>query len=291
MVNLGFAHQIILNTADALIGGCAAESSSAMRNFAGMRELAVRLLNHLRCAMFPHIFSDYDKNGSCLADTCVVNLQNAFELLKRILRLLIDEEKSEICALELIEEIPEIKCMLLTDVEAAYKGDPAAVSADEIMLTYPAFEAISVYRIAHKLHSMEIPILPRLMSEYAHQSTGIDIHPGARIGRYFFIDHGTGVVIGETAVIGENVKIYQNVTLGAKSFAVNKDGSLVKGIKRHPRIGNNVVIYAGATILGGDTAIGDNAVIGGNTWITHSVPANTLVLADSYSEVRKSKEA
>jgi len=291
MVNLGFAHQIILNTADSLIGGCAAEYSAQTRNFAGMRELAVRLINHLRCAMFPHIFSDYDKNGSCLADTCVVNLQNAFELLKRILRLLVDEEKTEICALELIEEIPEIKCVLLTDVEAAFKGDPAAASADEVMLTYPGFEAVSVYRIAHKLHAMEIPILPRMMSEYAHLSTGIDIHPGAKIGRYFFIDHGTGVVIGETAVIGDNVKIYQNVTLGAKSFAANEDGSLVKGVKRHPRVGNNVIIYAGATILGGDTVIGDNSVIGGNTWITHSVPANTLVLADSYSEVRKSKGA
>lgn len=146
------------------------------------------------------------------------------------------------------------------------------------MLAYPAFEAISIFRIAHELYLMKVPMLPRMMTEYAHSLTGIDIHPDATVGPYFFIDHGTGVVIGETTVIGEHVKLYQGVTLGAKSFAVKADGTLVKGNKRHPNIGSNVVIYAGATILGGDTYIGDNCVIGGNVWLTHSVEPGKRVL-------------
>ena len=157
------------------------------------------------------------------------------------------------------------------------EDDPAAKSIDEIILSYPAFRAISAYRIAHELYIRNIAVLPRFFTEYAHRITGIDIHPGATIGEYFFIDHGTGVVIGETTTIGTNVKLYQHVTLGAKSFAVGDDGELVKGIKRHPDIGNDVVIYAGATILGGDTVIGDGAVIGGNVWLTHSVPAGAVV--------------
>ena len=139
------------------------------------------------------------------------------------------------------------------------------------MLAYPAFEAISIFRLAHKLYELRVPLLPRMMTEYAHKITGIDIHPGATIGEYFFIDHGTGVVIGETCTIGRHVKLYQGVTLGAKSFETDENGNPVKGIKRHPDIGNHVVIYAGATILGGNTRIGDNCVIGGNVWLTHSV--------------------
>lgn len=163
-------------------------------------------------------------------------------------------------------------------MQAAYEGDPAATCREKVMLAYPAFEAISIFRIAHELYLMKVPMLPRMMTEYAHSLTGIDIHPGATIGPYFFIDHGTGVVIGETTVIGERVKLYQGVTLGAKSFAVQSDGTLVKGNKRHPNIGSNVVIYAGATILGGDTYIGDNCVIGGNVWLTHSVEPGKRVL-------------
>ena len=171
--------------------------------------------------------------------------------------------------------------LLQSDVMAGYEGDPAAQSIDEIILAYPAFIAIGTHRIAHELYMMGQGTVARLMSEYAHRKTGIDIHPGAAIGRHFFIDHGTGVVIGETCVIGENVKLYQHVTLGAKSFPVADDGTLVKGIKRHPNIGNNVVIYAGATILGGDVYIGDNCVIGGNVWLTHSVePGQTVVQSD-----------
>ena len=147
------------------------------------------------------------------------------------------------------------------------------------MLAYPAFEAISIYRLAHRLYELNLPIVPRIMTEYAHKISGIDIHPGATIGDYFFIDHGTGVVIGETCVIGDHVKLYQGVTLGAKSFKLDEDGNPVKGIKRHPQIGNHVIIYSGTTILGGNTVIGDNCVIGGNLWLTHSVDSGKIVLA------------
>ena len=172
-------------------------------------------------------------------------------------------------------------------MEAAYEGDPAAKSTDEVILTYPAFTAIGAYRVAHELYVHQVPLIPRIMTEYAHRVTGIDIHPGATIGKRFFIDHGTGVVIGETTTIGEHVKLYQHVTLGAKSFEVAEDGSLVKGIKRHPDIGDNVVVYAGATILGGDTRIGNNCVIGGNVWLTHSVPDGETVIAAHMKEHRR----
>ena len=145
------------------------------------------------------------------------------------------------------------------------------------MISYPGFYAITVFRIAHELYRLRAPLIPRIMTEFAHGKTGIDIHPGATIGEYFFIDHGTGIVIGETTVIGDHVKLYQGVTLGAKSFELDENGNPVKGIKRHPNIGNRVVIYANATILGGNTTIGDDSVIGGNTWLTHSVPAGSVI--------------
>ena len=160
---------------------------------------------------------------------------------------------------------------------ALYEGDPAARSPEEIILSYPGFYAISIYRIAHEFYIRKIPYISRLMTEFAHEKTGIDIHAGATIGEYFFIDHGTGIVIGETTTIGDRVKIYQGVTLGAKSFELDDDGNPVKGIKRHPDIGNGVVIYANATILGGNTKIGDGCVIGGNVWLTRSVPAGEVV--------------
>ncbi|MBS6510255.1 MAG: serine acetyltransferase, partial [Clostridiales bacterium] len=156
-------------------------------------------------------------------------------------------------------------------------GDPAAKNVEEILLSYPSVEAVSIYRLAHELFLLEVPLIPRIMTEYAHQLTGIDIHPGASIGSSFFIDHGTGVVIGETCVIGNRVKLYQGVTLGAKSFEVDEQGNPVKGVKRHPNIEDNVVIYAGATILGGDVTIGHDSVIGGNVWLVHSVPPYTTV--------------
>ena len=181
-----------------------------------------------------------------------------------------------------IMQLPEVYRMLLTDIDALYEGDPAATSKEEVIVAYPGFFAIVVYRIAHVLYRMKVPTIPRMMSEFVHQKTGIDIHPGATIGDYFFIDHGTGIVIGETTVIGEHVKLYQGVTLGAKSFELDDDGNPVKGIKRHPNIGNHVVIYANATILGGNTYVGDNCVIGGNVWLTRSVEAGrTLYYAGS----------
>ena len=279
-------HQSLLQTAVALTGE---EDHGSSASYAGLREMAVELLLHLRTAMYPHIFSS-DKDGRRHSDVCVLSLQNAFVLLQQALRKVQPYAGPyEESALELIRELPAIKATLDKDVEAAYRGDPAAKSTDEIMLTYPAFQAISVFRIAHKLYKMGVPILPRMMTEYAHQVTGIDIHPGAEIGPWFFIDHGTGVVIGETTTIGHHVKLYQGVTLGAKSFDVNPDGSLVKGIKRHPDIGNNVVIYAGATVLGGSTVIGDDCVIGGNVWLTRSVPAGETVLA-SFATQSRNKE-
>lgn len=174
--------------------------------------------------------------------------------------------------------MPPIRNILKTDVLAAYEGDPAAQSLDEIILSYPFIEAIYTHRIAHELYEHNVPLIPRIMSERAHSRTGIDVHPGALIGKYFFIDHATGVVIGETTAIGDRVKIYQGVTLGALSFPKDEKGKLIKGIKRHPTIENNVVIYAQATILGGETVIGHNSIIGGNVWLTHSVPPHSKVL-------------
>ena len=173
--------------------------------------------------------------------------------------------------------LPEVKMLLLLDIEALYEGDPAASRREEVMICYPGFYAISIFRLAHELYRLNVPLIPRIMTEFAHEKTGIDIHPGAEIGEYFFIDHGTGIVIGETTVIGHHVKLYQGVTLGAKSFELDADGNPVKKIKRHPNIGNRVVIYANATILGGNTFIGDDCVIGGNSWLTHSVAAGSTV--------------
>lgn len=180
-------------------------------------------------------------------------------------------------AMEYLQQLPAIRELLDKDVAAAFEGDPAAANTEEIILCYPGVQAIAVHRLAHPLYKMGVPLLPRIMSEWAHQKTGVDIHPGATIGPWFFIDHGTGVVIGETCVIGNHVKIYQSVTLGALSFPRNPDGSLVKGGKRHPTICEGVTIYANATILGGNTEIGAGAVIGGGTWITHSVAPGARV--------------
>ena len=179
---------------------------------------------------------------------------------------------AEHTSLALLEELPEIKRKITLDVEAVFKGDPAAKSKEEIILSYPGLEAILIYRIANFLYTNGVPIIPRIMSEYIHGKTGIDINPGAKIGESFFIDHGTGIVIGETTVIGNNVKIYQGVTLGALS--VKKE---LKNKKRHPTIEDDVTIYAGATILGGETTIGRGSTIGGNTWVTHSIPAGTVL--------------
>jgi serine O-acetyltransferase len=178
----------------------------------------------------------------------------------------------------ILRKIPHIRQQLRGDVQAAYEGDPAAKCLDEIILSYPGVEAIAVHRVAHELHLLAVPLIPRIMSEYAHNKTGIDIHPGASIGNNFFIDHGTGVVIGETAEIGDNVRMYQGVTLGALSIQKDAAGNIGRGTKRHPTLKNNVIIYSGATILGGKTVVGEYSIIGGSVWLTESVPPYTILV-------------
>ncbi len=190
------------------------------------------------------------------------------------------EEQGQKVTLTFLESIPSLRKTLATDVRALYDGDPAAKSYDEIIFSYPGLFAVTVYRVAHQLFKFQVPLLPRIMTEHAHSLTGIDIHPGAKIGESFVIDHGTGVVIGETTVIGENVRIYQGVTLGALSLPKDA-GERLRGKKRHPTIEDDVIIYSGATILGGDTVIGKRSVIGGNVWITKSVPPDTKVIMET----------
>ena len=244
------------------------------RSFRGFRQNTEQLTDRLISAMFPSYAAASLSRESALLE--------ASELLIECLdRVLPAERDPEAVAGTLFAALPEVQRQLQTDLAAAYEGDPAAASVDEIILCYPAFPAIAAYRLAHVLYLEKVPLLPRMMTEYAHRTTGIDIHPGATIGDSFFIDHGTGVVIGETTTIGDHVKLYQHVTLGAKSFELGPDGNPVKGIKRHPDIGDRVVIYAGATILGGRTRIGSDCVIGGSVWLTHSVEAGKMVLPSS----------
>ena len=257
----------------------------------GLRTKVINLLDELRAALFPTLYEKELATRHYLNIQVENRLKTSAMLLNKIVRHVLvnkcESDKSSDCdgctsradgiTLTFMRSIPEIRRVLTTDMRAAYLGDPAAIYMEEILLGYPSIEAITIYRLAHKLFELGVPLIPRIMTEYAHQKTGIDIHPGATIGDYFFIDHGTGVVIGETCVIGSNVKLYQGVTLGAKSFELDSDGNPVKGVKRHPNIEDNVVIYAGATILGGDTTIGANSVIGGNVWLVTSVPAGSKV--------------
>lgn len=191
------------------------------------------------------------------------------------------EALGQVKAVQFLEQIPEIRKLLALDVQAAFDGDPAVRTLDEVIFCYPGLEAITIYRLAHVLHGLNVPFIPRMMSEWAHSRTGIDIHPGATIGKHFFIDHGTGVVIGETTEIGDHVKLYQGVTLGALSFPTDGDGNLVRGHKRHPTIEDRVVIYASATVLGGRTVIGHDSVIGSSVWLTKSVEPNTTVVLEA----------
>ena len=254
--------------------------------YLGMKQKVSEAIDHLLRAMFPYHFG---KSRARFVETekRTYELMQAYDALDQCLELVCSgHDESAEKADELINALPEILEMLKTDIQAGYEGDPAAKSTDEVIITYPAFYAIAVYRIAHKLYEMGVPMIPRIMTEQAHTMTGIDIHPGATIGRYFFIDHGTGVVIGETTTIGEHVKLYQHVTLGAKSFALTEDGTPVKGVKRHPDIGNNVIVYAGATILGGDTKIGDDCVVGGNVWLTHSLEPGEIIVNNPCGQQR-----
>ena len=240
------------------------------------RREVVRVVKALQALLFPLCFMRENPRMSdeALLESTARDLKDQ---LTSALRFRGEQaDAADLCD-RFLRRLPEIKRLLLLDVEALYEGDPAAVCREEVLICYPGFYAISIYRLAHELYVLGVPLLPRIMTEFAHEKTGIDIHPGAAIGRYFFIDHGTGVVIGETTTIGDHVKLYQGVTLGARSFELDENGNPVKKIKRHPNIGSHVVIYANATILGGDTTIGDHCVIGGNTWLTSSVPAHSVI--------------
>ena len=245
--------------------------------FLGIEALVEEAILHLLTSMFPYHFGKW-RGRFVETEKRTWELMMAYDALTRALALVYDSlDEAAVKVDELLDALPDILETLKTDVRAGYEGDPAAKSPDEVIITYPGFKAISIYRVAHQLYEMGVPMIPRVMTEYSHRITGIDIHPGAKIGRYFFIDHGTGVVIGETTTIGEHVKLYQHVTLGARSFDLAEDGTPVKGVKRHPDIGDRVVIYSGATILGGDTKIGNDCVVGGNVWLTHSLEAGRTI--------------
>lgn len=242
------------------------------------RTRVIELIDYLRNALFPGIYETVPVAPGSVDVFISARLRDVGITLRALLdaALGMDSDPDEIVT-QFLESLPEIRERLTLDIQAAYDGDPAARFHEEILLSYPGFEAVMIYRLAHVLYTLHVPVIPRIMTEYAHQRTGIDIHPGATIGKRFFIDHGTGVVIGETCVIGDNVKMYQGVTLGARSFDLDEHGNPVKGIKRHPDIEDDVIIYSGASILGGDTRIGRGSVIGGNVWLTHSVPPYSKV--------------
>ena len=255
----------------------------------GLDDMMQAVIEHLLIAMFPYHFDD-EQGRFEETEKRTYHLMNASYILNRALSHIFDGDEARATAAtdEFLDSLVGILELIKTDVQAGYEGDPAAKSVDEVILTYPAFKGIAIYRLAHKLYEMQIPLVPRIMSEYAHRITGIDIHPGAKIGPYFFIDHGTGVVVGETCTIGEHCKLYQHVTLGAKSFDLNDDGTPVKGVKRHPDLGDRVVVYSGASILGGNTRIGDDCIVGGNVWLTHSLEAGEAIVNNpSGQEIRK----
>ena len=254
------------------------------------RRSVIDAFNHLKPVIFMGFYSTRPLNRDNLRHSISEHLYPAYEILcEQIARAVTYEERigradqqarppgfSEEVVLRLFQRIPELRRLLDSDVQAAYEGDPAAKSIEEIVFSYPTIGAITAHRIAHVLYTEQVPMIPRIISEYAHSHTGIDLHPGAKIGERFFIDHGTGVVLGETCVIGRNVKIYQGVTLGALSARRSEgDGGLSP--KRHPTIEDNVTIYSGATILGGDTVIGAGSVIGGNVWLVKSVPPGSKI--------------
>jgi serine O-acetyltransferase len=258
------------------------------------RKAVVQLLEGFNRILFPGYFGGQDVDETNLPYQLGVEVNRLFELLSQQITLSIRHEcrrYQNICtqcqdrgqeeAVTFLKKMPALRRLLADDIRAAYTGDPAAKSFDEIIFSYPSLAAITAYRIAHELFLQGIPLLPRMITEQTHSRTGIDIHPGARIGRHFFIDHGTGVVIGETSVIGDRVRIYQGVTLGALSLRMEEEGELLRKSKRHPTIEDGVTIYSGATILGGETVIGAGSVIGGNVWLTRSVPPGTTVMIDT----------
>lgn len=253
------------------------------------RDVLVSLVAQLRSVLFPGYFSDWDLSAESLhfyvGATLDQVVHTLHDQLQRGLCLQCADPASPKCDCEdrawriartFLERLPAVRDILATDVQAAYEGDPAATGLGEIIFSYPGLQAIIAYRLAHELHLLGAPLIPRIITEHAHSVTGIDIHPGATIGSHFFIDHGTGVVIGETTIIGKRVRIYQGVTLGAKSFPLDENGKPIKGIPRHPIVEDGVIIYAGATVLGRIT-IGADSSIGGNVWLTRSLPPGSSV--------------
>lgn len=247
------------------------------------KDTVISIIEKLRRIIFPGYFRDKNYKLYNAKNNLSVLIEDVMYHLTRQLSLVYQNhgEPEEVAAahaqdvcLEFFRQIPQIRAIVQTDLQAAYDGDPAATDMAEIIFSYPGLFAITVYRLAHVLHTLNVPMLPRIMTEHAHSVTGIDIHPGATIGKFFFIDHGTGIVIGETTVIGENVKIYQGVTLGALS---TRGGQSLRGVQRHPTIENDVTIYAGASILGGETVIGAGSTIGSNVFITESIAPGTSV--------------
>lgn len=259
------------------------------------RSQMLETVRGLQAVLFPGYHSEWDLGGEALRHYVGAGLDRVAHTLEEQVRrvLVLEEGEDEAAARSRAERItraflarlPEVRRLLLTDVRAAYEGDPAARSHDEIILSYPGLLAIGSHRLAHELYRLEVPLLPRIVSEEAHSRTGIDIHPGARIGESFFIDHGTGVVIGETCVIGNRVRIYQGVTLGAKSFPLDEEGRPIKGVDRHPVVEDEVIVYSGATVLGRVT-IGRGSVIGGNVWLTRGVPAGSVITQGQAREAR-----
>ncbi len=260
------------------------------------RDALTAICRGLLGLLFPGFFTEEPMTGACLEGKTRELLDDVVARLtvetERSLRSQKDaaahsEVEARRLACEFLHCLPDVRALLLTDVEAAYEGDPAARSYEEIILSYPCIEAIAIQRLAHWLYRRGVPLLPRMMTEWAHSRTGIDLHPGAVIGSHFFIDHGTGVVVGETTVIGRHVKLYHGVTLGAKSFAKDEEGQIIKGIKRHPNVGDHVTIYPNATILGGTTTIGEHATIGANVHLSESVaPYAVIALGDQTHRVR-----
>ena len=247
------------------------------------RDVVVELIGKLRRIIFPGYFRDKNyhiynakHNLSMLIEDVMFNLTRQITLVLQGggMDAAAAEARAQQMCLAFFQQIPQVRAMVDTDLQAAYDGDPAATGKDEVVYSYPSLFAITVYRLAHVLYELKVPMLPRMMTEHAHSVTGIDIHPGATVGKYFFIDHGTGIVIGETTIIGENVKVYQGVTLGALS---TRGGQSLRGVRRHPTIEDNVTIYAGASILGGETVIGHDCVIGSNAFITRSIAPGTTV--------------
>jgi serine O-acetyltransferase len=243
------------------------------------------LCEQLLQVLFPGFHDEQPIHKNDLGETTRIRLEALAERLggqiARSLRITdpdCTDERADQSLLEFLEKIPALRELLRTDIQAAFEGDPAAINDEEIILSYPFLEAIAVQRAAHLLYNQGVKLLPRMMTEWAHSRTGIDIHPGAKIGTHFFIDHGTGVVIGETCVIGHHVKLYHGVTLGARSFPKDAQGQIVKGGKRHPEVGDFVTIYPNSTILGGETLIGSGSTIGANVFLMHSVPAGSLVV-------------